>query len=122
MKTIIAIALAAVCSLVEPPQAHAATCNFNVRAKNSGKVAVIVGLGRSQVQIKDRSWKAISCKLSQIKLGAGASSTVGCTLTAGNCNKQRRYKFPVKIKDKPLVWKHQGWTTSTTIDLGDVGQ
>lgn len=106
-------------------------CEITVQGENTSSRAIELDLNDSRVKTKSGLWQTMEaaggeavCASSTMGLGARAKATQAvCTLEA--CDQERRYKFKMTY-DGNIVWAYypsaNGWTTDTTLDLGDVGR
>ena len=136
--------LALTALLLGAAPAHAG-CGVNVKASYDTKVveggetltltvllnSLHSGGKKSQVRKKIGVWGDLKgCSWSSRKYTHGQTFTVACELALG-CSGKRRYRVFVQAKNAKGTVMHSafayhpsddGWTTDTTIDLGDLGK
>lgn len=107
-------------------------CEITIQGANQSAKAIEVDLNESRVKTKSGLWQTLEvaggegvCTRSAMALSARSSAKrATCTLERA-CNQERRYKFKMTY-DGNIVWAYypsaNGWTTDTTLDLGDIGR
>ncbi|OZC04306.1 hypothetical protein [Rubricoccus marinus] len=109
-------------------------CTVSIRGTNRGNRDIEIKLTRSKVKVRGGIWKRID-KVAGTVGGACTDDEVSvpndrqtysesCNLDLG-CGSRRRYKFEIKRGGNTHIEyfpSSNGWTTSTTINLGDLNR
>jgi len=109
-------------------------CTVSVRATNRGNRDIEIRLTRSKVKVRGGRWKRIdraagvvggACTDDEITVENDRETySESCNLDMG-CNSRRRYKFEIKRGGNTHIEyfpSQQGWTRSTTINLGNLNR
>lgn len=109
------------------PITAAAGCRINIKARNDGSRSIAIWWPNSHVRTKIGVWKRMSGAVGfETWTWVGVGEDMAKVYAADfSCRAQRRWRFTLRLSDgrQHMLYIPDGrFTTSTTVDLGDVSR